>query len=233
MVTKKSGGSQEDSKMSDAINTLFANKTATVGGSKSKKNLADKKGKKGGISITPFLSALALLGTRIINDKRFYKKDGKFDPFINVNNEKYKKNKYNRRSRVYGGGEDDGNTLNPDENAHENVDEIAAKTIGGASKKNSRKHKLRKSRRGRMNGGENDPVPDAPPDAPPDDTPPDPVPPATPAPGAGGAEQDGGRRKRSYSTKKRAASPKRRAASPKRRAASPKRRAASPKRRAA
>ena len=54
------------------------------GGKKRKPRVSQKKGgvvQKGAVNIAPFVSALALLGTRIVNDSRFVNRQNKTNPF--------------------------------------------------------------------------------------------------------------------------------------------------------
>ena len=107
---KKRGG-EESSQVSELVEDLFNKKQPevttspllTTGGKKSKKT-----NNNGGVAITPFLSALALLGTRIINDKRFINSKGSlFDPFKNKLQKKHRKY---ARGKTYGG--EDGSVSN-------------------------------------------------------------------------------------------------------------------------
>lgn len=56
-----------------------------------------KEGKDGGINIAPFVSALALLGTRIVNDSRFVNRTGKKSPLGDMFNVKSRSSKGKKR----------------------------------------------------------------------------------------------------------------------------------------
>ena len=109
MSRRKLGGNETANAVIDKMtNELFNTNEDVVGGGKNKKKRNTKANKKGGVNIAPFLSALALLGTRIINDPRF---SNNINPLKNIL--KTKKQSIKRRFHRKLGGEGDENNDPP------------------------------------------------------------------------------------------------------------------------
>ena len=101
MVRKVKGGDiAQESTMSGLVDNILSNKPEQdiLSGGRKKRIIAPKKrvprqkknnndednefnNKDGGFNIAPFLSALALLGTRIVNDERFTNRKNSLNPF--------------------------------------------------------------------------------------------------------------------------------------------------------
>jgi len=221
MAAKKLKGG-ENSKVDTLVNQLF-NKTE---GGKGKRP-------KGGDAITPFLSALALLGTRIANDKRFFNSKFKLD----ASGMKKKSPKRRYKPEVTGGNQSTetiSNMMsslsalsgNVPQNMLNNADTtpqsqaVSALTGGRRVRRVKNVRNVRRVRRVRRSGGgegeetqESDPAASV-------------LKPVTEAPKTDAdnadaahdeVEQAGGK-KRSSRAKRRAPSPKRRSPSPKKRA---------------
>ena len=100
----------EESKVNSLVDQLFnknggAKKVKQV---KRERQVNQKKNKQGGDVITPFLSALALLGTRIANDKRFL--NSKFN--LNVSDIKKRSSKRRYKEEITGGDQNAQNISN-------------------------------------------------------------------------------------------------------------------------